>query len=130
MLDSPYDRNQMQTLFAMLSNTRVQGQVMLPKAKRKHVRSTAAVAIWWRNLKARVAKPHARSAEQNFPQRAVSPRVPRDAARWRAPDQNASVEFYALLDDMGARHQAAARRDHLIKALEANMLEVNIRARR
>ncbi|MBO6505160.1 MAG: hypothetical protein JJ850_10425 [Kordiimonadaceae bacterium] len=124
MLDSPYDRNQMQTLFAMLGDTRVQGQVMLPKAKRKPAKP--AVAIWWQRLKARIAKTHAPSAAPNFPQRAVSPRVPRDAARWRAPDQSASVEFYALLDDMGARHQAAARRDHLIRALEANLLEKNI----
>lgn len=126
MLDSPYDRNQMQTLFAMLTNTRVQGQIMLPKAKRKHVRSTAAVAIWWQRLKAQVAKPAVRTAEKNFPQkafpqRAASPLVSRDAARWRAPSQDASKEFFALLDDMGARHQAAARRDHLIKALEANI---------
>lgn len=121
MLDSPYDRNQMQTLFAMLGNARVQGQVMLPKAKRKHVRSTAAVALWWQRLKAQMTKPAVRSAEKNFPQRAVSPRVPRDAARWRAPTQDVSVEFYAVLDGMGARHQAAARRDNLIKALEANI---------
>lgn len=119
MLDSPYDRNQMQTLFAMLGNTRVECEVMLPKAKRKPAKP--AVAKWWQRLKAQVATPQARSVEQNFPQRAASPRLSRDAARWRAPTQDASVEFYALLDGMGARHQAVARRDHLIKALEANI---------
>lgn len=123
MLDSAYDRNQMQTLFAMLANTRVQGQVMLPKAKRKHVRSTAAVANWWRNLKARVAHRHAPQAAKDFPQRAASPRMSRDAARWQAPTPSASAGFFAVLDDMGARHQAAARRDHLIKALEAYIRE-------
>ena len=136
MLDSPYDRNQMQTLFAMLGNTRVECEVMLPKAKRKPAKpAKPAVAKWWQRLKAQVATPQARSANENFPQkdspqRAASPRLSRDAARWRAPTQNASVEFYALLDGMGARHQAVARRDHLIKALEANMLDKNVKARR
>ena len=141
MLDSPYDRNQMQTLFAMLGNTRVECEVMLPKAKRKPAKQAKpSAAKWWQRLKAQVATPQARSAEQSFPQkafpqRAASPRVSRDAARWRALTQNASVEFYALLDGMGARHQAVARRDHLIKALEskmleANMLEKNIKVRR
>lgn len=135
-LDSPYDRNQMQTLFAMLTDVRVQAPVAKPKARpakgRKHL-----FALWWQKLVAyrhahsvsgkipssrnRVRQPRRLSTRQLNPQSAASPLMPRKPARWRAPVSDGSAEFFALLDEMGARHQAAARRDHLISALEASI---------
>lgn len=145
-LDSPYDRNQMQTLFAMLTDVRVQTPVAKPKARpakgRKHL-----FALWWQKLLAhrlvhsgggkvpslrgrtpsprylnpRHSNPRHSNPRHSNPQSAASPLVPRKPARWRAPVSDGSVEFFALLDEMGARHQAAARRDHLITALEASI---------
>lgn len=130
-LDSPYDRNQMQTLFAMLTDVRVQTPVAKPKARpakgRKHL-----FALWWQKLLAhrlvhsgvgKVPSLRGRTPSPRYlnPQSAASPLVPRKPARWRAPVSDGSVEFFALLDEMGARHQAAARRDHLITALEASI---------
>lgn len=142
-LDSPYDRNQMQTLFAMLTDVRVQTPVAKPKAKPSKG-STPLFALWWQKL---VAYRHAHSVSGKIPssrnkvrqprrlstwqlnpgqlnlnpQSAASPLMPRKPARWRAPVSDGSAEFFALLDEMGARHQAAARRDHLISALEASI---------
>ncbi len=140
-LDSPYDRNQMQTLFAMLTDVRVQTPVAKPKAKPAKGRKPM-LALWWQKLVAHRRAhsvggkvPSCGNGIQNSrqldllqlnprhsnPQSAASPLLPRKPARWRAPVSDGSAEFFALLDEMGARHQAAARRDHLITALEASI---------
>lgn len=124
-LDSPYDRNQMQTLFVMLSGVRQ----VVPAAKPRPV---PALAIWWRKAKSRIkvfgGKPRAGSGLNGRlpgrpkafvnPQRTAFPLVPCSPERWRAPSGSANTQFFAVLDQMGARHQAVNRRDHLILALE------------
>ena len=117
VLDSPYDRNRMQTMFATLD-----GVCAFPKvAKPKRSSREQGLALWWKKLKAQARRKAVASVNSTFPQRAVSPRTPRDAARWRIPDAKSSADFFAVLDGMGARHQAAASRDDLINALEASI---------
>lgn len=119
VLDSPYDRNRMQTMFATLDGVCTFQKLEMPKrSSREH-----GLALWWKKLKAQARRDAVAVARNLNPQRAESPRLPRDAARWRAPNPEGSAEFFALLDGMGARHQAAARRDDLINALEASIGE-------
>ena len=119
VLDSPYNRNRMQTMFATLEGVRVFQKVEMPKRSSRE----QGFALWWKKLKAQARREAVASARTLNPQRAAAPRLPRDAARWRAPNPESSAEFFALLDGMGARHQAAARRDDLINALEASIGE-------
>ncbi len=141
VLDSPYNRNRMQTLFATIGGAYVAQPVALPKRQKRMPALPVAVALWWSKLKRHSHKHTARrdalgaktrahkALRTSFPQRAAAPRLSRDAARWRAqqanirPAANSSADFFAVLDGMGARHRAAARRDHLIHALEASIGE-------
>lgn len=131
-LDSPYDRNQMQTLFAMLVDARVQANV----AKRPPISGgwrKPAFAVWWKNLKRDRLEREKRLSSvsgqnsvlnpqenpQENPQDAAFPLAPRRSVRWRAPVSEGGAGFFALLDGMSACQQAANRRDHLISELEA-----------
>ncbi len=148
VLDSPYDRNQMQTLFAMLADARVQANV----AKRPPISGRwrkPAFAVWWKNLKrdrlgrkkrlttvsgqtsSLIPQESPREGSQENihvnphmnphvnPQGAAFPLAPRRSVGWRAPVSEGGADLYALLDGMSARQQAANRRDHLISELEA-----------
>ncbi len=115
-LDTAYDRNQLQTLFVMLAGVRASKPMLRQSVEPKP-------AAWWHKAKAK-AKAVARHRNafgnryRKNPQCAASPLVSRGPEEWRAPSTDRSEQFFAVLGQMGARHQAAARRDHLIAALE------------
>lgn len=116
--DSAYDRNELQTLFAMLA-------VVHPISKQKAgpSYSTSQLALWWQRRKHGLTRAGrefgqrmgirgntlAKNETDKNPQRAASPLMSHRPAGRRAPEVQPQQALFAVLDQMGARHAAARR---------------------
>lgn len=142
-LDTAYNRNQMQTLFVMLNGQacarvvaksqpkriswwrKLQQQVMRQQpagVPHKDNSGPFGTAVGYASAQAS-PRTTSQATPQVNPQCAARSPASHSPAGWRAPSvtngsENSDAQFFALLDQMSARHRAVTNRDHLIAALQ------------
>lgn len=133
-IDTAYDRNELQTMFAMAGIVR---PVSKQHGSRQFERKPAGwlkpllpiakpLALWWQRRRPGTGSPapgltvkvRDQSLQSQNPQSAASPLMSHRPAGRRVPTVSAQQTLFVVLDQMGARHRAAASGEPLARAFE------------
>lgn len=142
-IDTAYDRNELQAMFAMagivrpVSKQSVSKQSVSKQFGRKAagwfkplLPITAPLAIWWQRKRQGVGSSApalvVKTPHQN-PQGAASPPMSHRPAGRRVSTVSGQQTLFVVLDQMGARHRAAASGDPLTRAFEQMLPRDHIR---
>lgn len=133
-IDTAYDRNELQTMFAMAG-------IVHPVSKHHGFKRSARkpagwlrpllpiakpLALWWQRRRSGTGSPASgltvkvldQSPQVQNPQSAASPLMSHRPAGRRAPTVSAQQTLFVVLDQMGARHRAASSGEPLARAFE------------